>query len=123
MAYTKQEIISFIDTDHYLLASGTNTYTASKTPGLSAYVTGKPFFVKFTNANTGASTLNVDSAGAKNIYKSIGTPLVSGDIPAGSLIEIVYDGTNFQVIGGAILFVTIAQQISSSASNFVQTII
>lgn len=120
---TKQEIINIIDTAHYLIASGTNTYTASAAPDLLVYVTGKPFYVKFTNANTGASTLNVDGLGAKNIYKSISTPLVSNDIPANSIIEMVYDGTSFLVIGGAILFVTIDQRINSAYANFCQSII
>lgn len=123
MAYTKQEIINIDDIAHYLAVSGTNTYTATATPTLLAYVTGKPFWCKFTNANTGASTLNVDGLGAKNIYKSNAVALVAGDIQANSLIELVYDGSAFQVIGGGVLFVTISQTINSALSNFIQTII
>ncbi len=120
---TLQETIDKIDLAHYILTSGANTYTATVSPSLKSYVTGKPFFAKFTNANTGPSTLSIDGLPAKNIYKSLAVPLVAGDIPANSLIEIVYDGTAFQVIGGAVLFVTVSQKINSAAANFVQTII
>jgi len=40
-------------------AAGTDTYTASIT-GVSAYTSGDTFSVKFTNANTGAATININ---------------------------------------------------------------
>lgn len=120
---TKQEIIDIINDGHYLVAAGTNTYTATATPTLRAYKTGKPFYVKFTNANTGSSTLNVDGLGAKNILKTASRGLGTGDIPAGSILEVSYTGTFFQVIGGALLFLTIDQVINSSAGNYAQSII
>jgi hypothetical protein len=79
-------------------ASGTDTYVASG--GIASYVTGFTIFVKFTNANTGAATLNVNGLGAKAIKKSGTTALASGDISAGQILALQYDGTNFQVVGG-----------------------
>lgn len=79
-------------------ASGTDTYTVGLTPALTAYATGQQFVIKFTNANTGAATLNVDSLGAKSIQKN-SSALVAGDIPSNSNVHLVYDGTNMQMIG------------------------
>lgn len=83
----------------FAVASGTNTYTASLSPSLTAYAAGNPFKIKFTNANTGSSTINIDSLGAKTIKKNGNTDLVSGDIQAGAIYSLVYDGTNFQIVG------------------------
>lgn len=82
-----------------ITASGTDTYTASVTPSLTAYVNGQPFLVKFTNANTGASTLNIDTLGAKNIQKNGSIALTKGDIQAGQSYWLFYDGTNIQLVG------------------------
>ncbi len=78
------------------VAAGTNTYTA--TLGLTSYTTGQSVIVQFTNANTGASTLNSDSLGAKAIQIA-GAALTTGQITAGASLELVYDGTQFQIVG------------------------
>ena len=53
------------------------------------------------NACSGASTVNVNNAGSKSLVKSDGsTALTTGDIPANTEVEFVYNGTNFvQSIG------------------------
>lgn len=79
-------------------ASGTDTYTAT-IANVAAYNTNSAFVIKFTNANTGASTLNINGLGAINLYKSVNSPLSGGDIKAGQEFIVVYDGANFQVIG------------------------
>lgn len=84
--------------EEYTPASGTDTYTATyKLNSVKGYFTGLRLRVKFTNANTGASTINLNSFGAKDIRKNVSTALASGDILAGGIYEIVYDGTNFQI--------------------------
>lgn len=84
-------------------ASGTDTYTASITPALTAYSNTNRFYIKFTNANTGAATLNLNSLGAIAIKKNVSVALVSGDILAGQVICLAYDGTNFQMLGSSSL--------------------
>jgi hypothetical protein len=79
----------------YAVATGTNTYAITLTPAPTAYAAGNAYVVKFTNANTGAATLNVNGLGAQGIVKGASTPLVSGDISAGRVCLLVYDGTNF----------------------------
>lgn len=74
-------------------ASGTDTYTAT-VPG--TLTTGRRVFVLFTNANTGPSTLNGTA-----IKKSVSSSLASGDISAGEIKLIAYDGSNFQIVGGS----------------------
>jgi hypothetical protein len=54
---------------------------------------------KAANANTGASTLNVNGGGAVAIKKNGGTPLASGDITSGQIVAVVFDGTNWQILG------------------------
>lgn len=78
-------------------AAGTDTYTV--TGSIASYATGFGIFVKFTNANTGASTLNVNSLGAKSIKKNGSSDVASGDINAGQGFLLIYDGTNFIIIG------------------------
>ena len=90
-------------------ASGTNTYTVTisvPAPGFTtgitaptAYVSNQRYFIKFTNANTGAATLNINSLGAKSIVKQGATALVANDIRANQVLELYYDGTNLQIVG------------------------
>jgi hypothetical protein len=79
-------------------ASGTNTYTVTVTPSLAAYSANQEFTIKFTNANTSTATLNVSSLGAKSIVKNGSVDLESGDISAGQILKLIYDGTNFQIV-------------------------
>lgn len=75
-------------------ASGTNTYTASNPPGYSAgaYQQGETFQVLFTNANTGAATINFGSRGAATLADISGTAVTTaGVIPSGAIATCVYD--------------------------------
>ena len=56
---------------------------------------------KAANTNTGASTLNVNSLGAKAIKKNGTEALVAGDVQAGQIISVGYDGTNMQLLSPA----------------------
>ena len=80
--------------------SGTNTIAATGPLSVAAYVAGQNFNFIAAGNNTGATTININSIGAKAITKSGTTALVSGDIKTGQVIPIVYDGTRFQIIGG-----------------------
>jgi hypothetical protein len=75
-----------------------NNYTVTKNTGLTQYNGGLSFKVKFNASNTGASTINIDSLGSKNIKKYILSGKVNvhiGDIIAGNIYILVYDGTDF----------------------------
>lgn len=80
------------------VTAGTDTYTATFSKDIFlAYFNMLRIRVKFTNANTGASTINLNGLGAKSIKKNVSVALVSGDILAGAIYDLVYDGTNFQI--------------------------
>ena len=80
-------------------ASGTNAYTATVNAAITSYQTGYQQAVKFTNANTTASTINFNALGVKSLVKDgAGTALASGDLKANTTYLLSYDGTNFQVL-------------------------
>lgn len=79
--------------------AGTDTITATAPLSLAAYAAGQCFRFVAAGTNTGATTININSLGAKNITKLGSTTLNAGDIATGQVIEVVYDGTRFQMIG------------------------
>ena len=86
----------------YAADSGSsNTYSITLSPAVTAYAAGQIFHFKAANANSGASTLNVNSVGAKTIVKDVNTALASGDISQHEICSVIYDGTNFQMVGNA----------------------
>lgn len=75
-----------------------DAYVITLSPVPSAYAEGQRFSFKAVNANTTTSTLNVNSLGVKTIKKNAGTDdLIAGDIAAGQIVDVEYDGTNFQM--------------------------
>lgn len=64
-------------------------------------MTGVTIRVKFTNANTAANpTVNINSTGAKSVYRFGTTTPVDGDSwTAGEVVELLYDGTSFFMVG------------------------
>lgn len=95
--------------------SGADTITGVMTPTLTAYTTGQSFKFVSAGANTGAVTLNIDSLGAKSVTKLGATALAAGDIPSGSVVYVVYDGTQFQLVG------LVAQSLASGATATTQS--
>ena len=83
----------------FLTVSGTDTITATVSPSLTAYAAGQMFAFVAANTNTGAVTINISSLGAKAITKNGNTALSAGDLTANYLFVVVYDGTQFQVVG------------------------
>ena len=59
------------------------------------YFTGMIIRFRAGNANSGASTINVNSAGVKNLKKADGTDVATGDILTTRDVAFRYDGTNF----------------------------
>ena len=84
----------------YGVASGTNTYTVTIS-GVSSYTEGDVYAIKFTNANDADSTININGLGAKTLVKQLNIQVTGGDIEAGQQFILIYDGTNFQMIGVA----------------------
>lgn len=97
--------------------AGTDTITASAAIGLASYAAGQCFRFVSAGANTGTSvTLNLNSLGAKAVTKNGSTALAIGDIPSGAVVEVVYDGTRFQLVGTAVNYATSAGTATSATS-------
>lgn len=77
-----------------------NAQTLTYTVAPTAYVAGDTytFFVGANLTNTGATTLNVNALGAVAVQKG-GSALIGGELVAGTLATVVYDGTHFQLSG------------------------
>jgi hypothetical protein len=71
--------------------AGTNTITASMTPSLTAYSAGMLAVFNPANTNTGATTLNINSLGALDVFRQGGIALAAGDLAAGIPAVIVLD--------------------------------
>lgn len=78
-------------------AEANDSYAITISDGPSAYAAGQKFSFLANTANTGASTLNVNSIGAVALKKNNDQDTETGDIEAGQVITVVYDGTFFQI--------------------------
>lgn len=84
----------------YGVATGSaNTYAVTLNPAPSAYVDGMAIAVKINVNNTGASTININGLGAKTIKKPNGNDVSAGNLKAGSIYSMRYNGTNFILQG------------------------
>lgn len=102
---TPDVLPSVLAYDYQADSVGTDSYAITCSPAPTAYTTGMRFSFKAGTANTGAATLNVNSLGAKTIKKNVSSDLATGDILANQIVEVMYDGTNMQMLslkaGGA----------------------
>lgn len=71
--------------------SGTNTITATMTPDLDAYTAGMIVVFTPANTNTGATTLNIDSIGALDVFNADGSALLGGELVSGTPVVAVLD--------------------------------
>jgi hypothetical protein len=67
---------------------------------VSQYTVGLCFVIKVAYGNTSHVTVNVNGIGKAPLIHTDQTPLLSYELRAGQLIEVAYDGTNWQAIGG-----------------------
>jgi len=79
-------------------AGSTDAYAITLSPVIAAYTVGQAITFKAATRNTGPATLNINSVGAQAIVKDVDQPLDTGDIRAGAMVTVVWDGTNFQMI-------------------------
>lgn len=85
----------------YSTVTGTTTCIIDQSmPLVKDYFRGMRLRLRFTSANTGAVTINLNGLGAKSVRKNVSTALVAGDIVAGQIVEVVYDAVNgwFQLV-------------------------
>lgn len=76
-----------------------NAQTLTLSPIVTAYVAGQRFSFLAGFTNTAAATLNVNGVGAKNIFNAAtGAAIGAGEIVVGRAYEVLYDGTQFQLL-------------------------
>jgi hypothetical protein len=91
----------YADTNGSIITTGSgNAYVLAAARTIASYAQGQVFMFEANHANTGASTLNVDSVGAKAIVKHNDTALAAGDLEAGQIVFVAYEATadNFQML-------------------------
>lgn len=100
---------------YVLDAGGANAYSATYGGTLTfTLATGAFVIFQAANANTGASTLSVNGGGAVTIKNANGTDLLPGQISAGSQVAVVYNGTNWIIVGAANALGPVNQVINGS---------
>jgi hypothetical protein len=79
--------------------AGTGTFTITPSPAITSLAADQVLTVKFTNASTGAATLNVNGTGAIALkqYNPAGTK-VDPVIAANQTGDVAYDGTDFVIL-------------------------
>lgn len=87
---------NYAEVDAYATAGGSVNAITITPANVDSYVAGQTFRFKGAGTNTGAVTLNVNSLGAKNLYKD-GAALVGGEIVLDRVYCVTYDGTQFQL--------------------------
>jgi len=88
--------------NNLITVTGTNTLIGTSVPPYTSYVAGMTLSFIPVNTNSGAVTLDLDGLGAKNIFVGSSTALSSGDLVAGRIAQIQYDGTRFQLYQSSI---------------------
>ena len=77
---------------------GDDTYVVTLNPAPTSISAGMIINFKVTTANTGECTLNPNSLGATAIKKNVSHDLETGDIIASTIVSVIFDGTNFQLL-------------------------
>lgn len=95
------------DRDHagswVTVGGSANAITLSYSASPTSLVQGEKFAFKVATTNTGPVTVQVGSLPATNLYKPSPTgpiPLTGSELTVGQIVEIEYDGTQFQIICG-----------------------
>jgi hypothetical protein len=79
---------------------GVNAIAVTPVVPVAAYTPGLRLCVKVSYGNTSSVTVNVSGLGNVPLVHSDLTPLLGFELLAGQLIEIAYDGSQFQMLSG-----------------------
>lgn len=92
-------IIDYVSVNQSVTTVNTDTgaadaYAFSTSPTTTSYSNGDIHYFKAANANTQASTVDIDSVGTVDITRPNGVALQVGDILANQIVGIVYDSSS-----------------------------
>ena len=86
---------------NYAIDAGAANFIAiTPTPAVVTYALGQRFNIKVLNSNTGPTQLNVSNVGWTPIVHSDLTALGGGEILAGQMIDVAWDGSHWQLLTG-----------------------
>lgn len=80
-----------------------NAITLTTGFGVAAYAAGQQFSFVVEATNTGATTVDLDGLGTKDLKRTNGNALEAGDLYAGAIALVEYDGTQFQLLNRRIV--------------------
>jgi hypothetical protein len=80
-----------------------NAYVLTFTANFSAYTDGTVIYWVPANANTGASTINVNGLGIISIVNQNGSALTAGQLVANQVAVIIYKGGSFLLISSGLV--------------------
>lgn len=75
-----------------------DAYVVALDSSITSYSDGLAVSMKVANTNTGACTLNVNSIGAVSVKLINGTNPQAGDLTAGDMVDLRYNGTEFVIV-------------------------
>ncbi len=98
---------------------GGNTYVVDMTPAITSFTNGMMFLFTTPRANNGASTININGLGNKDIVLLDGNPLVGGEITNGRTFVLIYafNSDTFILLNPQNGFVPIRIQIQTYTSS------
>lgn len=86
----------------YTSTGAVNAYVLTFEAPLAAYSKGIIYRFWAHATNTGATTLNINSLGARAVVSRVdGSPLIAGAIVTGRMVEVVYNGNAFELLSVA----------------------
>lgn len=115
---------------------GLNVYSGTPSPAITSYPQNTQFFFTVSNANTGASTVNLNGLGPVPLRQILLGPiaeLTAGQLQPGTVYNFSYDGTEFilgtnllaptvrdiAIIGGRVVGVNV---LNGSVRNYTQMV-
>jgi hypothetical protein len=99
-AFDKLPASALIASDRvtYAAATGTGNAIQLSLPLVTAYTEGMSVRFKVAATNSGATTLQINALGARAIRRAGDTNLNAGDLLAGSMHEVAFNGTTFELL-------------------------
>ena len=97
-----------------------NVLSGTDRQGPAVYTDGMQVSAVIANTNTGASTINVNSLGAKNIFYK-GVALTAGLLASGGTVVLIYDDANnrFDLLSSDVLFMDLFKnQVAKGQKTF-----
>lgn len=90
--------------NYYQDTGAANAYAITvSSPQTVSQVAGLSVQFLAANANTGASTFQINALAVKNILNADGSALTANQIPKNGLVNIMFDGTQYMLLGASVV--------------------